>query len=152
MASKTGKRQQRKLRHDQVLRYSMEPISRTTVRNHYALWRSEQGIPPRCDNETCVFHSEPLEWIDRTLPLILDHVNGNKKDNSPTNLRYLCPNCDAQLPTRGGANKGRVLEEGEGRYIVLGPNGGHHHHLFPEPGHLKLSGHAPTLAQIKPTK
>jgi len=39
---------------------------------------------------------------------VLDHKNGNSRDNDVENLRYLCPNCESQLDTRGGANKGRV--------------------------------------------
>jgi hypothetical protein len=89
--------------------------SRATVRRHYEQYRASQGLPRRCDNETCTFYNGPLVWNGRELPLILDHVNGVARDNQPGNLRYLCPNCDAQLPTRGGKNKGRV-QYGDGHY------------------------------------
>ena len=37
-------------------------------------------------------------WIGETIPLQLDHINGNNDDNSLENLRLLCPNCHAQTP------------------------------------------------------
>ncbi len=29
----------------------------------------------------------------------MDHINGNPKDDRLENLRWVCPNCDRQLPT-----------------------------------------------------
>lgn len=106
-----------------ALRYSPKPASRSTVRRQYAIWRSMKGIAPRCDIPQCVFHTGQLKWLGSQLPLILDHANGNNLDNSLKNLRYLCPNCESQLSTRGGKNRGRVLEAEEGTYVLLGPNG-----------------------------
>ena len=50
--------------------------------------------------------------------MILDHENGNSNDNRAENLRYLCPNCDSQLPTRGGRNKGRIINQSDGALQV----------------------------------
>jgi hypothetical protein len=134
-----------KLNADQVLRYSPQPASRSTVRRHYAAWREERGIPPRCDLEGCVFNLAPLTWSGKPLPLILDHANGNNRDNNPNNLRYLCPNCDSQLDTRGGANRGRVLEASDGKYVLITRDSRRHLHLIPEPGGLRITGYAPTV-------
>jgi hypothetical protein len=62
-------------------------------------------------------------WNGKSLPLILDHREGNRFDNTPANLRLLCPNCDAQLTTRGGANRGRVVEVVEGGYTLRNADG-----------------------------
>mgnify|MGYP001288357890 FL=1 len=37
-------------------------------------------------------------WIGESIPLQLDHINGNNDDNSLENLRLICPNCHAQTP------------------------------------------------------
>ena len=39
------------------------------------------------------------EWMSKPLPLILDHINGKNNDNRLENLRFVCSNCDSQLPT-----------------------------------------------------
>lgn len=43
-------------------------------------------------------------WYGEKISLILDHINGNHDDNRLINLRILCPNCNATLPTHGGKN------------------------------------------------
>jgi hypothetical protein len=126
---------------DDVLRYRQTPANRSTVRRYYAQWRKEQGQPPICDTPACQFHTEPLKWIDKDLPLILDHKNGNCLDNRPKNLRYLCPNCDSQLSTRGGLNRGKVHEANEGTYVLMSREGKRQYHLIAEPGHIRIQGH-----------
>lgn len=38
-------------------------------------------------------------WLGEKISLILDHIDGNNKNNVLDNLRILCPNCNAALPT-----------------------------------------------------
>lgn len=46
---------------------------------------------------------EPI-WQGKELTLILDHINGHNKDDRLENLRWVCPNCNQQLPTTNGKN------------------------------------------------
>ena len=70
-------------------------------------------------SRSAIFIQPTLMWNGKQLPVVLDHKDGNKYDNSPGNLRFLCPNCDAQqLETRGGANRGRVSDLTEDGYTV----------------------------------
>ena len=106
-----------------VLRYSYRKQNRQTVRRHYEAWRREHNIAHRCDNPNCFFHWHFPVWNGKPLPLILDHVNGNPRNNTPGNLRFLCANCDSQLPTRGGKNIGHIQNENEQGYEILFKDG-----------------------------
>lgn len=43
-------------------------------------------------------------WRGKKMSLILDHINGVYNDNRVENLRIICPNCNATLPTHAGKN------------------------------------------------
>ena len=47
------------------------------------------------------------EWMGQPIPLQLDHINGDRRDNRLENLRLLCPNCHSQTETWCGKNRGR---------------------------------------------
>jgi hypothetical protein len=47
-------------------------------------------------------------WNSKPMPLILDHINGINNDNRIENLRFVCSNCDSQLPTYKAKNRKRV--------------------------------------------
>ena len=53
---------------------------------------------------------EPF-WNGKELTLTLDHINGINGDNRLENLRWVCPNCDRQLPTYSRGNKGLLPKE-----------------------------------------
>lgn len=44
------------------------------------------------------------QWKNKTLTLVLDHINGTPNDNRLENLRFLCPNCNSQTNTFAGRN------------------------------------------------
>jgi len=112
-----------RLTSQEVLQFNIHPRPRSTVRKFYDAWRRSSGLPTRCDNEDCEFYNQKLEWNGSALLPILDHINGNSLDNRPENLRLLCPNCDSQLPTRGGKNKGRIQNLSKRGFSVVHRDG-----------------------------
>ena len=60
----------------------------------------EHGIPYSC--RECGLG--PL-WNGKKLTLTIDHINGNNLDNSPNNVRFLCPNCHSQTENFGVLNR-----------------------------------------------
>jgi hypothetical protein len=45
-------------------------------------------------------------WNGKPVPLVMDHIDGNSDNWDVTNLRLVCRNCDGQLDTFCGKNKG----------------------------------------------
>lgn len=56
------------------------------------------------------------EWLDKPIPLILDHIDGNSYNNEEVNLRLVCGNCDMQLPTYKSKNNGNGRHSRRQRY------------------------------------
>lgn len=47
-----------------------------------------------------------FSWKDQPMPLVLDHIDGHSENNNLDNLRVICNNCDALLPTFKNRNNG----------------------------------------------
>lgn len=47
---------------------------------------------------------ETTDWLDRPVPLELDHIDGVRHNHLLSNIRLLCPNCHAQTDTYRGKN------------------------------------------------
>jgi hypothetical protein len=60
----------------------------------------KEGLKKRC----CEICNQDENWLGNKISLILDHINGVNNDNRIENLRIVCPNCNATLPTHGGKN------------------------------------------------
>ena len=56
--------------------------------------------------ENCRLNS----WLGKEIPLELDHIDGNKHNNTLENLRILCPNCHALTPTYRTKNIGKYSQ------------------------------------------
>ncbi|MGW4445167.1 HNH endonuclease signature motif containing protein [Streptomyces sp. NPDC004682] len=61
------------------------------------------GVPERCAG--CGI--EPV-WRGRPLPLEVDHIDGDWRDNRIGNLRFLCSNCHSATHGYRGRSKGRT--------------------------------------------
>ena len=46
------------------------------------------------------------EWQGKKIVLEVDHIDGDHKNNHPTNLRLICPNCHSQTDTYKAKNTG----------------------------------------------
>jgi len=75
-------------------------------------------------NKCCLCGWSKINTKTGQVPLVADHKDGNWRNNAESNLRLLCPNCDALTPTYAGLNRGngrknRVLSKRveEGRFL-----------------------------------
>ena len=51
------------------------------------------------DGHRCVWCGVGTEYNGKPLTLQVDHIDGNRKNNSDENLRTMCPNCHSQTDT-----------------------------------------------------
>lgn len=72
----------------------------STVARHVVKGRLKKILDYKCG----ICGSEPV-WLNKPMILILDHINGVNNDNRKQNLRFVCSNCDSQLPTYKARNK-----------------------------------------------
>jgi hypothetical protein len=88
------------LSRDEIMEYfSIDNNKSNALIKNYIL--KHKLIPYRCSSEGCNVNEI---WNNKILNLHLDHKNGNNKDNSFDNLRFLCPNCHTQTDTYTAKN------------------------------------------------
>ena len=56
------------------------------------------------DGELCSICTQEPIWNSKPLQLQIDHIGGKSENDTPQNLRLICPNCDAQTDTYSGRN------------------------------------------------
>lgn len=59
------------------------------------------------DNKCCKCGWGEVNPYSQTIPLEIDHIDGDFRNNTEDNLRLLCPNCHSLTATYKGANKGQ---------------------------------------------
>jgi len=80
----------------------------TYGRTHLKERLYKEGLKERkCEMLDC---GQGEEWMGKKMSLILDHINGVYDDNRINNLRIVCPNCNATLPTHCGKHKKKKRE------------------------------------------
>lgn len=84
---------------DEEIFIKKSPVGISTIRRRYFSGKFSEYKCAICG-------MEPF-WNGKELILTLDHINGNTNNNELSNLRWICPNCDRQLPTYAGRNKKR---------------------------------------------
>lgn len=52
----------------------------------------------------CLNCNSKINTYTNTIPLEIDHIDGNYKNNNEDNLILLCPNCHSLTATYKGAN------------------------------------------------
>ena len=58
--------------------------------------------------ERCARCGTEAVWRGHPLPLEVDHIDGNWRDNRIENLQFLCPNCHSTTDSYRGRGKGRA--------------------------------------------
>lgn len=59
------------------------------------------------NNKCCICGWGKMNPYSQTIPLEIDHIDGDFRNNTENNLQLLCPNCHSLTSTYKGANKGQ---------------------------------------------
>jgi hypothetical protein len=87
-----------------IPRFKLEEI--LVINSYFQSYKLKKRLfAAKLKKESC----EECGWEEKSedgrIPLELDHINGNARDNRLENLRVLCPNCHSLKPTHRGRNR-----------------------------------------------
>lgn len=57
---------------------------------------NDTGVPYQCSGDGCDVSGR---WLNKSIKLHVDHIDGDYLNNEIENLRFLCPNCHSQTDT-----------------------------------------------------
>jgi hypothetical protein len=88
---------------------SLKPISKYLVKDQFLTlsgnrFKTKLFLAGLKENK-CEECGQDEIWRGKKISLILDHKDGDRKNNELNNLRIICPNCNATLDTHCGKNK-----------------------------------------------
>ncbi|MFD4523130.1 HNH endonuclease signature motif containing protein [Streptomyces sp. NPDC058470] len=87
---------------EEILVENSSAHARRTPSNRLKRALLELGI-----SEQCALCGNKAVWLGEPLPLEVDHMDGNWRNNRVENLRLLCPNCHSTTDTYRGRSTGR---------------------------------------------
>jgi predicted RNA-binding Zn-ribbon protein involved in translation (DUF1610 family) len=58
--------------------------------------------------ERCAMCGIEAVWLGEPLPLEVDHIDGDWRNNRVENVRFLCPNCHSTTDSYRGRGRGRA--------------------------------------------
>ncbi|MEV6593704.1 HNH endonuclease signature motif containing protein [Streptomyces acidicola] len=87
----------------EILIEDTSPYAKRTSSSRLKRVMRELGMEERCT----LCGIEPV-WLGEPLPLEVDHIDGNWRNNRIENLRLLCPNCHSTTDSYRGRGKGRA--------------------------------------------